>query len=164
MILFLDFDGVLHPDAAYLQKGRPVLHGEGTLFMWAPPLIEALAPHSHVKIVLSTSWVRVRGFSRARSALPEALAKRVIGATWHSSMLRSDELGNPLPVTRYQQIARYISRAQVTQWTAIDDDGEGWVESHRDRLILTDPNKGIADPAALEQLRRALKFSLSDSA
>lgn len=25
MILFLDFDGVLHPDEAYLLKGRPVL-------------------------------------------------------------------------------------------------------------------------------------------
>lgn len=33
MILFLDFDGVLHPDEAYLVKGRPVLRTEGALFI-----------------------------------------------------------------------------------------------------------------------------------
>ena len=30
MILFLDFDGVLHPDAVYLERGRPVLRGDAT--------------------------------------------------------------------------------------------------------------------------------------
>ena len=42
MILFLDFDGVLHPDEAYLVKGRPVLRAEGALFMWTPLLADAL--------------------------------------------------------------------------------------------------------------------------
>ncbi len=42
MVLFLDFDGVLHPDQAYLVKGRPVLRAEGALFMWAPLLVDAL--------------------------------------------------------------------------------------------------------------------------
>ena len=43
MILFLDLDGVLHPDEAYLVHGRPVLRAEGELFMWAPLLIDVLA-------------------------------------------------------------------------------------------------------------------------
>ena len=38
MILFLDYDGVLHPDSAYLVRGRPVLRATGGLFMWAEPL------------------------------------------------------------------------------------------------------------------------------
>lgn len=42
MILFLDFDGVLHPDAAYLVRGRPVLRAAGELFMWAPLLAAVL--------------------------------------------------------------------------------------------------------------------------
>lgn len=29
MVLFLDFDGVLHPDAVYLVGGRPTLRAEG---------------------------------------------------------------------------------------------------------------------------------------
>jgi hypothetical protein len=43
MILFLDFDGVLHPDAVYLERGRPVLRADGELFMWAHHLVDALA-------------------------------------------------------------------------------------------------------------------------
>lgn len=157
MILFLDFDGVLHPDAAFLEKGRPVLRAEGELFMWAPYLVDALAPHPHVKIVLSTSWVQVRGFTRARDALPEALSKRVIGATWHSAMQGGGWGGGGMPNrTRYQEIAGYVRRAQLERWIALDDDGEGWAESAKNKLIHTDPNKGISDPVALELLMERL--------
>ena len=38
MILFLDFDGVLHPDAAFLVNGRPTLKADGELMMCAPLL------------------------------------------------------------------------------------------------------------------------------
>jgi hypothetical protein len=68
MILFLDYDGVLHPEQVYLVDGRPKFRGEGTLFMWAPILIKALSPFPKVKIVLSTSWVRLRGFNRAKKS------------------------------------------------------------------------------------------------
>lgn len=158
MILFLDFDGVLHPDAAYLEKGRPVLRADGELFMWTPHLVEALAPYPNVQIVLSTSWVQVRGFTRARDALPEALSKRVIGATWHSAMQGGGWGGGGMPVqTRYQEIARYVRRAQLKHWIALDDDAEGWAESAKDKLIHTNPDKGIADPMTLMLLREKLE-------
>lgn len=163
MILFLDFDGVLHPDAAYLEKGRPVLRAMGELFMWAPALIEALAPYPQIKIVLSTSWVRVRGFERARDALPEALRRRVIGATWHSAMIRSTHNGLKLPscwwdeASRYQQIARYAERAGIKRWIAVDDHGEEWAAEDRSKLILTNPDRGIADPLALDELLLAIE-------
>jgi len=36
VILFLDFDGVLHPDAVYLRhSGQIELRTEGELFMWS---------------------------------------------------------------------------------------------------------------------------------
>lgn len=76
MILFLDFDGVLHPDAVYLERGRPVLRAEGELFMWAGHLVEALAGHSDARIVLSTSWARELRFARARDHLPAELPPR----------------------------------------------------------------------------------------
>lgn len=163
MILFLDFDGVLHPDAAYLEKGRPVLRADGELFMWTPHLIEALAPYPNVQIVLSTSWVRVRGFTRARNALPKPLSERVIGATWHSAMRYGGwEDGGMYcrgisSVTRYEEIARYVLRAQIENWVAVDDDGEGWAESAKDKLIHTHPDKGIADPTTLTLLREKLE-------
>lgn len=86
MILFLDFDGVLHPDAVYLRlNGQVELRAEGALFMWAVRLAAALQSYPEVRIVLSTSWVRHLGFSRARKALPADLAAKVIGANWHSA-------------------------------------------------------------------------------
>lgn len=69
VLIFLDFDGVLHPDAVFLcRNGQIELRAEGELFMWSSHLVEALAPHQDVQIVLSTSWVRNLGFQRARAA------------------------------------------------------------------------------------------------
>ena len=50
MILFLDYDGVLHPDSAYLVRGRPVLRATGSLFMWVEPLSSLLVGHPHVQM------------------------------------------------------------------------------------------------------------------
>lgn len=160
--IFLDFDGVLHPDAAYLEKGRPVLRAEGELFMWSHHLIEALAPYPAIKIVLSTSWARTFGFSRARDFLPNELASRCLGATWHSAMRKSEFGGGNLvttwwdDVTRYQQISRYVGRARLEDWIALDDNDDEWAESARQTLVLTDPDKGIGDPIALARLRGLL--------
>jgi hypothetical protein len=87
LILFLDYDGVLHPDAVYRTSQGIVLRREGLrLFEWAPLLEAALAPYPEVRIVLSTSRVRVVDFDHSRRRLPPRLQARVIGATWHSQM------------------------------------------------------------------------------
>lgn len=163
MILFLDFDGVLHPDAAYLERGRPVLRTDGELFMWADALVELLAERSHVQIVLSTSWTRELRFARARDYLPGELRKRVIGSTWHSGMATDAEL-RPLgretwwdTATRYQQIRRYVDRAGLTQWVAIDDQPEGWAEADRAHLVQTQADTGLSDPTALSRLAELLR-------
>ena len=170
MYLFLDYDGVLNPDAVYLERRRPVLHAPGELFQWSPPLIEALEPFPEVQIVLSTSWVRYRGYSRAKHVLPLELSRRVVGATYHSGMSRrpQDEGGFQLPVcwwdrvTRYQQIVAYVQRAGVKDWLAIDDHPEGWAPEHIDQLILTTSERGIADPAALDLLKLRLTSIVAD--
>ena len=162
MILFLDFDGVLHPDCAFLEKGRPVLRCEGALFMWSRYLEDTLAPYPQVNIVISSSWCRVFGYSRAKKSLPAALQPYVIGGTWHSAMARSMHGGFKLPVTwwdsvtRYEQIREYVRRARLEHWVAIDDNNEGWAEDDADRLILTDPSRGLSDPHALDRLREKL--------
>lgn len=44
MLLFLDFDGVLHPDAVFRRSdGRIELRADGELFMRTPRLVEALS-------------------------------------------------------------------------------------------------------------------------
>lgn len=162
-IIFVDYDGVLHRDSVFLEHRRPVLRGGGVLFQWAPLLICALQPHPEVKIVLSTSWSRIRGFSRARDVLPQPLRDKVIGSTWHSGMGKSEISGLRLEtswwytVTRYQQITAYVARAKMAvNWLAIDDNNVGWAEEHRDRLVLTDPDRGLSDPKVLERLSERL--------
>ena len=162
MILFLDFDGVLHPDAAYLVNGRPTLKGSGELFMWAPLLVDVLADFPHVQIVLSTSWARELTFNRARRWLPVALRTRVIGATWHSAMaFRPDGFRvNPTwwdTATRYQQIKRYATRAGLTSWVAVDDQPEGWDAADCDKLIQTNGDTGLSDIAAQVSLAQRLQ-------
>lgn len=162
MILFLDFDGVLHPDAAYLVRGRPELRVEGELFMWSGFLVDALSSAPHVRIVLSTSWARELHFARARDYLPAEIRTRVIGSTWHSGMATDDEqraLGRETwwdTATRYQQIRRYVDRASLTQWVAVDDQPEGWADTDREKLVVTESNFGLSAPSARARLAAAI--------
>lgn len=163
MILFLDFDGVLHPDAVYLERGRPVLRAPGQLLMWAPLLETVLATVPQVRLVLSTSWARHLGYSRARAALPPSLQEKVIGATWHSRMARHPEGFHKLELnawdqaTRYQQIRRYVDRAALTHWLALDDQPEGWAESDASCLVQTQGHLGLSEPQVLYLLQQRLQ-------
>jgi hypothetical protein len=87
-ILFIDYDGVLHPDAVYRMSQGIVLRREGLrLFRRGISLLEAvLATHPEVRIVLSTSWAREVDFDHSRQRLSRGLQARVIGAMWHSQM------------------------------------------------------------------------------
>ncbi len=157
MLLFLDFDGVLHPDSAYLVRGRPTLRGEGKLFMWAPLLVDVLADFPEVQIVLSTSWARQLSFSRARHWLPPALRPRVIGATWHTRMSLRHEEGRGVATwwdgaTRYEQIKRYASRTGRSDWVAIDDQPEGWAADDLEKLVHTNGETGLSEAHALALL------------
>jgi hypothetical protein len=160
MILFLDFDGVLHPDAVYLRlNGEIELRAPGALFMWAPALADALEAHPQIHIVLSTSWARNLGYHTARKALPVELRQRVIGATWHSAMGRGWPDYIPWDdQTRFQQIAAYLSRLEAPMpWLAIDDDAEGWPETQREHLIQTEPMRGLSAPEARHELADKLQ-------
>jgi len=155
VILFLDFDGVLHPDAVYLrQSGHIELRAEGALFMWADRLTTALEPYPDARIVLSTSWARHLGFSRARKALPADLAARVVGATWHSAMGKGWPDYIPWDnQTRFEQIAAYLSRLPApVPWLAIDDDDRGWPNTQRSNLVHTDGMLGLSAADAQAEL------------
>lgn len=154
-LLFLDFDGVLHPDSVYLAQGRPTLRADGHLFMWVGILEKLLAPYPDIEIVLSTSWVRWRSYSRTRMVLPDGLRRRIVGATWHSRM----DLQEWTEFTRYQQIRRYLRHRHNTPWLALDDDDEGWPDAERDHLICTEPDRGLSDLETQQQLQAALALA-----
>ncbi|KPL64874.1 hypothetical protein PVFL_09795 [Pseudomonas viridiflava] len=157
-VLFLDYDGVLHPDAVYLSRQGPVLRAEGELFMWAPVLVKILEDFQEVSLVLSTSWVRNLSFKRAMGFLPVDLGNRVTGATWHSSMARDWADENKWDGrTRYDQISRYAARAQLANWVSLDDDPEGWGATAQHRLVACNPALGLGDPQTQRILIEALQ-------
>ncbi|MGK5048462.1 HAD domain-containing protein [Janthinobacterium sp. GB4P2] len=164
LVLFLDFDGVLHPDATYLVRGRPILRADGHLFMWADRLIALLADYPDVEIVLSTSWVRDLGFSRARAYLPVELQRRVVGATWHSAMGRNADGFKKSStwwddVSRYEQIRRWADRAKVHNWIAVDDQPSGWRNLELSKLVQTDGATGLSESKTVGDLKKLLQGS-----
>ncbi len=169
MKIFLDFDGVLHPDNVVQPHNRALeLRGPGSLFMHASILEGILDEHPEAEIILSTSWVRFLKYSKTVKKMPEGLRAKVTGATWHSGMAKPD--GSPYRraedpfnwMTRFQQIEWYLKRHEVTDWLAIDDLHSGeeidkWPEAQRHRLVLTNPDLGLGCPVAQEDLRTKLR-------
>lgn len=157
-VLFLDFDGVLHPDAVYRSKRDGiVLRANGSLFEWVDLLQPALIAAPRTQVVLSTSWVKALGFGKAKSYLAPWLQARVIGGTWHQRDAVNDEWGNSWSaISRYEQIAAYVTRRAISHWVALDDNDEEWPDKARPNLVKTDSNLGLAERGKPDELLASL--------
>jgi len=141
-VLFLDFDGVIHRfGAVRTRRGITSASPSVKLFEFAPVLVELLAPHVAVEIVLSTSWVQILGYQRAKSALPLALSARVVGATYHSKYFDAATWASK---GRGTQILRYVLTHRLTSWLAIDDEIIGFGE-HLSHVVRCDEHLGLGD-------------------
>lgn len=154
-VCYCDFDGVTHDDAVYWSPRDGIhLRTPGrTLFEWLPILEELLAPYPDVKIVLSTSWVRVKGFEFAKHHLTPSLQSRVIGATFHNRETQKFDFDN---MSRGMQICADVERRKPTRWFAIDNDDQGWPAWCRDHLIKTEDRLGLSDLSVQEAVRKVL--------
>jgi hypothetical protein len=154
-ICVLDYDGVVHHDAVYYKPGVGVFMNEPghTLFEWSHILADLLEPYPEVRIVLSTSWARMRGFEFAKSALPEPLRSRVVGATFNNRDIQKIDFDF---MSRATQVLWYVQRRGLNRWFAIDDDVEGWPASDEKRLVKTQSHLGLSEPAVQAEIRRAL--------
>lgn len=155
LVVFLDFDGVLHPDAVYQTRRGLELRAPGKLMMHAPILQDILSGFPEARISLSTSWVRMLSYSRARAWLPPELQARTISGTWHSRMPRAPLEGYDL-YTRYEQIRAAVTRAGITRWLAIDDDPDYTWPEHDKRLVRCEPSLGLSAPGTQAELRKKL--------
>lgn len=167
-VLYLDFDGVLHPEDVYWYRSRGiVLKAPGhSLFEHVGLLETLLEPYPELKIVLSTSWVRAKDFNFARAQLSSSLQSRVIGATYHSAMKHEGGLsglshgalhGYFAQLTRYQQVKGDVDRRGPHVWLAIDDDNKGWPLEASDNLVAPYDADGIAKPEVLSELTEKLR-------
>lgn len=162
-VLYLDFDGVLHHDAVFRSPRDGIFISASSapgrrLFEWTEVLVEAIKPFPELRIVLSTSWVRVLGYTKARSYLPKELNCRVIGATYHRRFHRGDAVLGDSSYRPYRgiEVLADVSRRRPWQWVALDDTDEGWPDEHRERVVLCDPNTGLGDTDTRTRLDEVL--------
>jgi hypothetical protein len=158
-VLYLDFDGVLQSDQVYVHPKRGIFIDQQkapgrTLFEWVHLLEAAIAPFPDVRIVLSTSWARRPGFSKARARLPVSVQERVIGATFHRRVHGFNEyaLDSFIRTPRALQILADVRRRQPVDWLAVDDDTRGWPDEARHNLVACDSASGLSCPQTYASL------------
>lgn len=157
LVLYLDFDGPLHPDAVFVTPAGMELRAPGTLFMHAPILQTVLEPFlAEINIVLSTQWVEVLGYEAAKARLPETLQRHVIGSTWHPGVDRYEWAR----LSRYEQIDRHARENDIARWLALDNDNNYWPEARYDKLVLSDNSQGLGAPALQSELRERIRERL----
>ena len=154
--MYLDFDGVLHHENVWWHaRIGPYLQApeEYKLFQHLPLLESVLAPYPNVKIILSTSWARRYGCSKASKRLGPQLRQRVLDATFERRM--NEDAFMDLP--RGQQVWNDVQKRQPEGWLALDDDADGWPPESEGHFIQTDKTDGISNPEVLHKLKAALE-------
>lgn len=165
-VLYLDYDGVLHPEDVYWKKKKGIFLRDNpghTLFENCQLLETLLAPYPSVKIVLCTSWVRaLKSYTRARKRLTPGLQARCVGATFHSDMRYHMGLGYSYgdffsQLSRYVQIKEDLDRRRPERYLALDDDTDGWPAAQTNWLVAPYTPNGIAEPDVLKELKSKLE-------
>lgn len=138
MILFLDFDGVLHPDPCTDPQ---------RLFERAPVLAPVLQAFPEVSIVLSTSWRTHLPFAELLEPLPGPVRERVIDMTPEFSRFDA-----PRPLVPYRRQAECLHWLQArgdagAQWVALDDRASLFAP-YCEQLILCESALGLTEATA----------------
>ena len=151
MIVFLDFDGVTHPEPC----GVDALFGR-------LPLIEAvLLEFAAPRIVISSSWRQVHSLDELRAFFSADMAARVIDVTPILEWLDDDSLPGQLPrFERQWECEHWMreNRPSGAPWLAIDDRAH-WFRPQCPHLLLTDPHHGF-QPDDAARLRAMIKERL----
>jgi len=145
VIVFLDFDGVLHPDPCTERR---------RLFENAHRLVDSIAPFAEVGLVLSTAWRTTRPFAELLQTLPPALSDRVIDRTPLFGDFKPRT--NLVPYRRHAECIQWLSQNHLQDgaWLALDDRPDDFAP-YCDNLIVCHPQVGF-DGQVEARLRSAL--------
>jgi hypothetical protein len=148
MVLFLDFDGVLHPEPCY-DKDR--------LFCCLPRFENALLDFPYVEIVISSTWRETRTLFELRALFSPSFAGRIIGVT--PSWKDHQDLLERIGYQRQAEIEAWLreSGEPWRPWAAIDDKPYLF-KPFLPNLIKTNSNVGFEHEAELK-LRHKLMAS-----
>ena len=147
-ILFLDFDGVLHPDRYSLTSHDPDRVFRNNEIFSQAPVLAGLMTEFPCQIVISSSWRFSYNLDEMKEKLPKAISKNVIGVT-------GDAYIGPYP--RFNEIKEYLlsRNKSLYGWRALDDSKIEFPSGCTD-LILCDPNTGLASKQ-IQELKKWLQ-------
>lgn len=139
-VLFLDFDGVLHPVSAlqWFAMGLPTneVIRRGKLFRWTWVLDELLEPHSDVRIVVHSSW---------RLLHDDALMPMFLGP------LGDCYAGITFGAGRWEGIDMVVQQNGLVDYRILDDHPEEF-PAGLSELITCDSELGVYDKAVQHQI------------
>jgi hypothetical protein len=146
-VLFLDFDGVLHPALPYFDETHP----DSPHFQDLPALEAVLRAHPHVVVVIASTWRLTRTLATMQAQFSPDLRERVIDVT--PRVADTHATG-----ARQREIELWLDAhgGRDQPWVAVDDmrsyfnPGACLVEAHdgfraREAALLTE---ALADPMA----------------
>jgi hypothetical protein len=122
VILFLDFDGVTHPEPCYTED----------YFALAPLVEKVVRDFPGTRVVISSAWRENHSLGEIRAMLPMALASMVEGITPSSLPSSSDHIciivpeefaPALIPYARHREIAYWLNMYAKPwdEWVALDD-------------------------------------------
>lgn len=126
-LVFLDFDGVLHPAAGGPADAPP--------FCWVAELAEELAPHPDVGIVVHSSWIDQHSVEDVREFLGP-LGLRLLGTVGTGE--------KSLAVLSFVR-----SLPDLHHWIVIDDDATRFESGFR--RALSQPDRARIRPVSARQ-------------
>lgn len=142
-VIFLDFDGVLHP-TNYLRftetNGELVLQNDAR-FCWAAELWE-LIKDVDCDLIIHSSWRTSYSLAEIKAMLPSPLARRIRGTTG---------AGN-----RFDSIVRYAEEHRLANFLILDDAADEF-PSGLDSLVVCDGKFGITGPVVKQRVREFLR-------
>lgn len=117
MILFLDFDGVLHPVFPLPELPEE----ENQFFAYAARLEEVLRGFPEVQIVISSTWRFLEPLDALRARFSPDIAARILGT------LQTD-MRNSGKGVRHAEILAWLSSQGLSDqpWLALDDDPDNF--------------------------------------
>lgn len=129
-VLFLDFDGVLHPTGGESSGARFAKR----------PLLENLLREPdlcHVEIVISSTWREAYPLKQLISVFSEDIRPRIIGAT----PTLVDSVARHL---RYREIKSWlVAHPEIDYWAALDDAIDDFPSDKRANVVFTNPAIGL---------------------
>ncbi|WP_332853644.1 HAD domain-containing protein [Duganella sp. S19_KUP01_CR8] len=135
MILFLDFDGVLHPDINYNAE----------LLMCNRPLLEdVLRSRPKVDVVISSTWREAHALGELQSLFCADIAPRIVGVTPRWREIQDDSaFGRYVRQAEIEAWLRSHNRAWQ-QWLAVDDQPHLF-KPFCANLFATNPATGLTE-------------------